>query len=220
MSTKPTMADFERRRMAMVETQIARRGIRDEHLLSAMRTVPREQFVAVGLREFAYDDMPLPIEEGQTISQPYIVALMIEAARIGRDDSVLEVGAGSGYAAAVLSRIAARVRAIERHPRLSQLAQGRLDALGCRNVEVRSGDGTTGWPEAAPFDAILIAAAGPNVPQVLQSQLAIGGRLVMPVGADGSQQLVKVTRTSETGFDRELLGAVSFVRLIGKHGWA
>ena len=213
------MADFERRRMAMVETQIVARGIRDERVLRALGAVPRERFVGEGLREFAYEDTPLPIEEGQTISQPYIVALMIEAAEVGPGDTVLEVGAGSGYAAAVLGLIVAKVYAIERHPRLALLAQERLAALGYANVEVRVGDGTTGWPEAAPFDAILVAASGPDVPQVLQSQLAIGGRLVMPVGAEESQRLVKVTRTSATGFDRELLCAVSFVPLIGKHGW-
>jgi protein-L-isoaspartate(D-aspartate) O-methyltransferase len=214
------MADFERRRLAMVQTQIAQRGIRDPRVLRAMGSVPREQFVADGLREFAYEDSPLPIDAGQTISQPYIVALMIEAAEVGPDDTVLEVGAGSGYAAAVLGRIAARVCAIERHPLLAQRAKERLDALGAGNVEIRAGDGTTGWPEAAPFDAILVAAAGPDVPEQLKRQLASGGRLVMPVGGDDAQQLVKVTRTSADAFDRELLCAVTFVPLIGKHAWA
>ncbi len=218
--TDPSMADFERRRRTMVETQIAERGIRDERVLAAMRAVPREAFVDAGLREFAYEDSPLPIEDGQTISQPYIVARMIEAAEIGPGDSVLEVGAGSGYAAAVVARIAARVRAIERHPGLARQAAARLAELGCEHVEVRAGDGTTGWPEAAPFDAILVAAAGPDVPEALQSQLAIGGRLVMPVGGGDTQQLVKITRRSADEFERELLGAVTFVPLIGRHGWA
>jgi protein-L-isoaspartate(D-aspartate) O-methyltransferase len=213
------MTDFERQRMAMVKTQIAGRGIRDEHVLRALGAVPRERFVSAAMSEFAYEDTPLPIEEGQTISQPYIVAAMIEAAEVGPEDTVLEVGAGSGYAAAVLGRIAAKVHAIERHPRLALLAQQRLAALGCANVEVRSGDGTTGWPEAAPFDAILVAASGPDVPQVLQAQLAIGGRLVMPIGGGESQRLVKVKRTGATAFVRDVLCAVSFVPLIGKHGW-
>ena len=214
------MADFEHRRQAMVETQIAQRGIRDQRVLRAMGSVPRERFVADRLRELAYEDSPLPIDEDQTISQPYIVALMIEAAEVGPDDVVLEVGAGSGYAAAVLGRIAARVCAIERHPLLAQQARERLEALGARNVEVRAGDGTLGWPEAAPFDAILVPAAGPDVPDLLKAQLAIGGRLVMPVGAEGSQELVKLTRTSATAWAREPICAVSFVRLVGRHGWA
>jgi protein-L-isoaspartate(D-aspartate) O-methyltransferase len=213
------MADFERQRMAMVKTQIAGRGIRDDNVLRALGAVPREHFVGAAMSELAYEDTPLPIEEGQTISQPYIVAAMIEAAEVGPGDTVLEVGAGSGYAAAVLGRIAAKVHAIERHPRLALLAQERLDALGYANVEVRLGDGTTGWTEAAPFDAILVAASGPDVPQVLLAQLAIGGRLVMPVGGGESQRLVKVTRTGAAAFVRDVLCAVSFVPLIGKHGW-
>ncbi len=207
----------------MVESQLVRRGIRGERLLQAMRKVPRERFVGEGLAEFAYEDTALPIEAEQTISQPFIVAAMIEAAEISADDKVLEVGVGSGYAAAVLGLVARRVHAIERHGRLAALAQERFDALGFRNIEVRSGDGSGGWPEAAPFDAILIAAAGPEVPMPIKAQLAIGGRLVMPVdaGQEGdSQQLVKITRTGESEFDQEVLGEVSFVPLIGQHGWA
>src|SRR6056297_1061024 len=142
----------------MVERQIARRGVRDRHVLEAMRTVPREAFVDPGMEEFAYEDGPLPIGEGQTISQPYIVALMIEAAEVRPGDRVLELGAGSGYAAAVLSRIAESVHAIERHEGLTKTAEARLARLGYENVTLHTGDGTTGWAEAAPFDAILVAA--------------------------------------------------------------
>src|SRR3979411_1291260 len=173
-----------RERNRMVDVQIARRGVRDRDVLDAMRRVPREAFVESGFEEFAYEDAPLPIGEGQTISQPYIVALMIEAAELKPGDRVLEVGTGSGYAAAVVSQIAARVYAIERHAELVDAAKRRLEKLGYTNVELRVGDGTRGWPEAAPFDAILVAAGGPEVPAALKEQLALGGRLVIPVGED------------------------------------
>ncbi|HEX4741562.1 MAG TPA: protein-L-isoaspartate(D-aspartate) O-methyltransferase, partial [Caulobacteraceae bacterium] len=193
----------------------------DSHVLDAMREVPREAFVPDGLEEFAYEDSPLPIEAGQTISQPYIVALMIEAAEIRPGDRVLEIGAGSGYAAAVMSRIAAQVYTIERHGILTQRAVERLERLGYDNVEVRTGDGTHGWSDAAPFDAILAAAGGPAIPQILKDQLEIGGRLVMPVGeTQREQRLVKVTRKDATHFEEEDLGGVMFVPLIGEHGWA
>ncbi len=212
--------DHAELRLAMVRDQIAARGIGDERVLSAMRRVPRERFVDVGMAEFAYDDSPLPIAESQTISQPFIVAAMLEAAELVPTDHVLEVGAGSGYAAAVASRIVARVHAIERHDALSHLARERLGALGYDNVEVRTGDGSVGWPDAAPFDAILVAAAGPDVPTALKAQLAIGGRLVMPVGESGQQRLVKLTRTGDDTYDRQVLIAVAFVPLIGAQGWA
>src|SRR5947208_8601073 len=209
-------ADRER----MVERQIAARGVDDQRVLDAMRQVPREAFVAPGFEEFAYEDAPLPISEGQTISQPYIVALMREAAEVKPGDSVLEVGAGSGYAAAVMSQIAARVHAIKRHPSLGKSAQQRLKKLGYDNVELRVGDGTRGWPEAAPFDAIVVAAGGPEVPSALKEQLAIGGRLVIPVGEEKRYQtLIKLTRKSESEFEEENLGAVAFVPLIGEQGW-
>ncbi|MFT6571297.1 MAG: protein-L-isoaspartate(D-aspartate) O-methyltransferase [Sphingomonas echinoides] len=163
----------------MVETQIAGRGVRDERVLNAMRAVPRERFISEAMAEFAYEDSPLPIEEGQTISQPYIVAAMIEAAEIAPGDRVLEVGAGSGYAAAVIGQIAGEVYAIERHEALSRMAQERFEALGYDNIILRVGDGTKGWPDAGPFEAILVAAGGPEVPQALKAQLAIGGRLVI-----------------------------------------
>jgi protein-L-isoaspartate(D-aspartate) O-methyltransferase len=194
--------------------------VRDPAVLAAFREVPRERFVDPGYEEFAYEDSPLPIGSGQTISQPFIVAAMIEAGAVKAGDTVLEVGAGSGYAAAVLSRIAARVYAIERHAALAETARTRLETIGYDNVEIRAGDGTKGWPEAAPFDAILVAAGGPEVPESLKQQLRIGGRLVIPVGtAEHGQALLKVTRESETEFSSEDLGGVRFVPLIGAEGW-
>ena len=204
----------------MVERQIARRGVRDERVLAAMRKVEREAFLPEEVREFAYEDTPLPIEEGQTISQPYMVARMAEAAGIAPGDRVLEIGAGSGYAGAVLGELAARVYTIERHPALARLAERRLSALGYSNVEVRTGDGTLGWPEAQPFDAIIATAGGPRVPDGLARQLVIGGRLVMPVGdTPGRQNLVRVIRAGADRFDRETLEEVMFVPLIGAEGW-
>ncbi|MBM1174731.1 protein-L-isoaspartate(D-aspartate) O-methyltransferase [Microvirga arabica] len=214
------MPDLSRARDRMIDIQIAKRGIRDPHILDAMRQVPREAFVDSGFEEFAYEDGPLPIGEGQTVSQPYIVALMIEAAEVKPSERVLEVGAGSGYAAAVMSRVAARVYAIERHPSLGGSAQERFRRLGYDNIDLRIGDGTLGWPDAAPFDAILVAAGGPEVPQALKEQLAIGGRLVIPIGGEErAQTLLKVTRTSQTDYEEEDLGGVMFVPLIGEQGW-
>jgi protein-L-isoaspartate(D-aspartate) O-methyltransferase len=166
----------------MVENQIARRGIRDQRVLEAMRRVPREAFVDEGFQEFAYEDSPLPIGERQTISQPYIVALMLEAAEIGEGDRVLEVGAGSGYAAAVAAQIARQVCAIERHASLVAQALERFRRLGYRNIELKHGDGTRGWPGGGQFDAILVAAGGSEVPRALKAQLKIGGRLLIPIG--------------------------------------
>jgi protein-L-isoaspartate(D-aspartate) O-methyltransferase len=214
------MLDFAYARHRMVERQLSARGVHDAYVLDAMGEVPREAFVGEGLEEFAYEDSPLPIESGQTISQPYIVALMIEAAEVRPGERALEVGAGSGYAAAVISRIAAEVYAIERHEPLTRLAQARLDRLGYHNVHLKTADGTRGWPDAAPFDAILAAAGGPTVPQAFKEQLAIGGRLVMPVGDQPrSQHLVKVTRLGEAEYREEDLGPVAFVPLIGEQGW-
>lgn len=214
------MPDVVAARERMVERQIARRGVSDPLVLGAMRAVPREAFVTPGLEEFAYEDSALPIEVGQTISQPYIVAMMLEAAQLRPGDRVLEIGAGSGYAAAVMSRIAGKVFAIERHEPLSALARQRLETLGYDNVQLRTADGTGGWPEAAPFDAILVAAGGPDVPRPLKEQLEIGGRLVMPVGeSPRSQRLVKVTRTGANHFEEDDLGPVMFVPLVGEYGW-
>jgi len=213
--------DARRRRGAMVQTQIADRGIADPALLAAMRRVPREEFVPPELRASACADRALPIEAGQTISQPYIVARMLDAAAIRRHDRVLEIGAGSGYATAVAALLAGRVVAIERHAPLADLARERLKRLGYRNVEVHCADGSLGWPAAAPYDAIIVSAGGPHVPDALRSQLAPGGRLVMPVGGQVEfQHLVKLTRRSESEFDREVLDAVSFVPLVGAQGWA
>jgi protein-L-isoaspartate(D-aspartate) O-methyltransferase len=213
------MATSEQRRALMVARQIAARGVKDPRVLDAMRTIAREDFVPGALAEFAYDDSPLPIEAGQTISQPYIVALMVEAAQIRPDDHVLEIGAGSGYAAAVMSRLAGQVHAIERHGVLADLARKRMASHGCDNVVIRTGDGTNGWPENAPFDVILVAAGAPALPEPLREQLAIGGRLVIPVGDAEQQTLVRVTRISAKEYAQEDLGPVRFVRLIGAHGW-
>ena len=214
------MADCERLRQMMVERQIIRRGVGDPRLWDARRRVPREGFVPDDLESVAYEDRPLPVEAGQTISQPYIVARMIAAAAIGPEDRVLEVGAGSGYAAAVMSRLAAHVFAVERIAELAALAEGRISALGYDNVSISIGDGTVGWREEAPFDAILVAAGGPGVPPPLREQLAIGGRLVMPVGDGSEQQLVRIIRKGEEDFDVKMLEPVRFVPLIGAHGWS
>ncbi len=214
------MADFAAQRVDMVRRQLAARGIADERLLEAMREVPREAFVADHLAAYAYDDSPLPIEAGQTISQPYIVALMIEAAEVAPGDKALEIGAGSGYAAAVMGRIAAEVIAIERHAELAALAERRMQRLGYANVRIVHGDGSAGMPDEAPFAAILAAASGSHVPEALTRQLSVGGVLVMPIGGPGAiQQLVKVTRAGEDDFRQEDLGAVRFVPLIGEQGW-
>jgi len=215
------MADLSRARDRMVDVHLAGRGIRDRHVLDAMRTVPRERFVDEQMREFAYEDSPLPIGEGQTISQPYIVALMIEAAEVAPGDRVLEVGAGSGYAAAVMSRIAKTVHTIERHAPLAGQARERFQSLGYDNIELRVGDGTRGWAEAAPFDAILVAAGAPETPQALREQLAVGGRLLIPVGDEESgQRLRRITRTGREQYEQDDLGGVRFVPLIGEQGWA
>ncbi|TIT02541.1 protein-L-isoaspartate(D-aspartate) O-methyltransferase [Mesorhizobium sp.] len=214
------MLDLPDARNRMVEVHLSRRGIHDREVLEAMREVPREAFVAPGFEEFAYEDGPLPIAEGQTISQPYIVALMIEMAEIGPGDHVLEVGTGSGYAAAVMSRIVERVYTIERHAGLAETAKQRFEELGYDNIEVRTGDGTKGWPDAAPFDAILVAAGGPGAPLALQEQLDVGGRLVIPVGDEPhDQRLLKVTRTGAATYSEEDFGGVRFVPLIGEQGW-
>ena len=214
------MSDFADLRGQMVRRQIEARGILDALILDAFREVPREEFVDEEHRRWAYDDNPLPIEAGQTISQPYIVALMIEAAAIAPGGKVLEVGAGSGYAAAVISRIAESVVAIERHGELAQIARERMARLGYDNVRIIEGDGTRGCADEAPFDAILAAASGSHVPKPLVDQLAPGGRLVMPVGDPGFvQELVKVTKRPDGTTKQENLGGVRFVPLIGEEGW-
>ena len=216
-----TMTDFTREREAMVERQLRRRGIDEKAIIDAFLAVPRESFVSPEYAHLAYGDHPLPIEAGQTISQPYIVALMIQAAGIGQGDHVLEVGAGSGYAAAVISRIATKVIAIERQHDLVDVARERLGRLGYDNVEIVEGDGTKGCPDHAPFDAILAAASGSHVPRPLIEQLAPNGRIVMPVGDPGwVQELVKVTKQEDGILKQENLGGVRFVPLIGEEGWS
>jgi len=213
------MTDEKRERM--VERQIAGRGVRDPRVLDAMRKVPRERFIEGRLREFAYEDTPLPIEEAQTISQPYIVAVMIEAAAIKPGDNVLEVGAGSGYASAVLGQIAGQVVGVEWHQSLADKAQARMAALGYHNVRVLHGDGTKGWPEHAPYDAIIVSAGGPTVPHTLLEQLRVGGRLVLPVGTEPrEQELLLIQRTGPNDYDRQSLGRVMFVPLVGTEGWS
>jgi protein-L-isoaspartate(D-aspartate) O-methyltransferase len=207
-------------RNRMVETQIEARGIVDPLLLQAMREVPREKFVPEALAEFAYDDTPLPIAEGQTISQPYIVARMIEAAAVRPGDRVLEVGTGSGYAAAVLARVAGQVFTIERHKVLADAAELRLARLAYGKVTVIAADGSGGLPEQAPFDAILVAARTHEVPEALKRQLAMGGRLVIPVGGEDVQALCRITRIGEAEWTSDDLASVRFVPLIGAHGLA
>lgn len=214
------LPDFTAEREAMVERQLKRRGITEPHILEAFLAVPREAFISQDYAHQAYGDHPLPIEADQTISQPYIVALMIQAAGIKPGDTVLEVGSGSGYAAAVISRIAAKVIGIERQHALVGLARERLERLGYANVEIVEGDGTKGWPDKAPYDAILAAASGSHVPAPLVGQLAPNGRLVMPVGEPGwVQELIKVTKQEDGILKQENLGGVRFVPLIGEEGW-
>ena len=214
------MLDLTNERLRMVSDQIAARGVRNPAVLEAMRRVPREAFLPDEFAEFAYRDTPLPIEAGQTISQPYIVALMIEGVEPRAGDRALEIGTGSGYAAAVLAEVVDEVYTLERHEQLAKLAAKRLANLGYTKVKVHHGDGTLGWAEHAPYDVIIVTAGGPQVPKPLLQQLAIGGRLIIPVGDTSRlQRLVRVTRTSQDRFDDEDLGEVQFVPLIGAEGW-
>ena len=214
------MATFATLRERMVDRQIAARGLDDPALLAAFRAVPREDFISGDYADYAYQDSPLPIESGQTISQPYIVELTIDAAGIGEGDKVLEVGAGSGYAAAVIGQIAGEVIAVERIHGLAMLAEKRMRQLGYHNVTIVEGDGTLGWPEEAPFDAIVAAASGSHVPQSWIAQLRPGGRIVMPIGGPHEvQSLIKVTKEGDGTLSRENLGGVRFVPLIGQEGF-
>lgn len=202
----------------MIREQLERRNIRDERVLQAMARVPRHEFVPQELHEQAYADNALPIAEQQTISQPYIVALTVAALELRGDERVLEVGTGSGYAAAVLAQLAAEVWSVERLRALAEQAAQRLDALGYSNVHVGVGDGTQGWPEHGPYDAIAVAAAGPQIPRTLLDQLGPGGRLVIPVGSRDEQHMLRVVRTAD-GFEQQRLGPVRFVPLVGREGW-
>jgi protein-L-isoaspartate(D-aspartate) O-methyltransferase len=212
------MMERDDERLAMIQEQLERRGIRNRRVLDAMRAVPRHHFVEPDQAGQAYADQALPIPAGQTISQPFIVALTAAALDLRGAERVLEIGTGSGYAAAVLARLAAEVYTVERHRELALLAARRFDELGIANIWVRAGDGTLGWPRHAPFDAIAVAAAGPRIPRSLLEQLVDGGRLVMPVGGRDEQQMVRITRHGAT-YREETLGPVRFVPLIGQDGW-
>ncbi|MCD6137380.1 MAG: protein-L-isoaspartate(D-aspartate) O-methyltransferase [Deltaproteobacteria bacterium] len=209
---------FRRLRERMVSTQIEARGISDQRVLAAMRKVPRHLFVSEAFQDQAYGDFPLPIGEGQTISQPYIVAEMTQALELTKDDRVLEIGTGCGYQAAILAELAYRVYTIERIRSLFITARKTLDRLHYHNVVARCSDGTLGWPEESPFDAIIVTAGAPEVPRALVDQLRIGGRLVIPVGGHFSQTLLKIIRQKD-GFREINLGGCRFVKLIGKQGW-
>jgi protein-L-isoaspartate(D-aspartate) O-methyltransferase len=210
--------DFTALREAMVANQIEMRGVRDARVLAAMRTVPRHHFVPAYQQGSAYRDSPLPIGQGQTISQPYIVALMSEMLELEGDERVLEIGTGSGYQAAILAQLAAEVISVERFASLAQEARERLAELEVDNVRVEVGDGSLGWPSHAPYDAIIVTAASPKVPPPLEEQLAEGGRLVVPAGQRYTQSLVRVWRRGGR-LKRETTIGVAFVPLIGEHGW-
>jgi len=209
---------FDRLRNDMVEKQIEARGVSDPNVLAAMRKVPRHLFVSEALMDQAYSDFPLPIGEQQTISQPYIVAEMTQALQLTKDDRVLEIGTGSGYQAAILAQIAFRVYTIERIHSLYVKARKLFDQLGYHNIVTRYSDGTSGWRDESPFDAIIVTAGAPEIPAVLVNQLAVGGRMVIPVGNQYSQDLIRLVR-DERGIHQVNLGGCRFVKLIGEHGW-
>jgi protein-L-isoaspartate(D-aspartate) O-methyltransferase len=210
--------EFTVLRTEMIEKQLRRRGVHDSGVLAAMAAVPREEFVPKEFRQRAYEDAPLPIGEGQTISQPYIVAAMTAALHLTGNERVLEIGTGCGYQAAILSHLAKIVFTIESRSELASSAAARLDRLGFENVHVHCGDGTLGLPELAPFEAILVAAAAPSVPEPLRAQLAEGGRLILPVGDADNQELFHIARHGNS-FGTRTLEACRFVPLIGYHGW-
>ncbi len=212
---------YRKQRLKMVETQIRARGIEDRRLLKAMETVPRHLFVDEAIISQSYNDSPLPIDEHQTISQPYIVALMTDALELTGKEKVLEIGTGSGYQAAILAMLADHVFSIERIPALATKARRLLEGMNLFNVAVRVADGTYGWRDEAPFDGIIVTAGAPALPEPLAAQLSVGGRLVIPVGGRFTQTLMKYTRLSEDPNDlkKENLGGCRFVDLIGDHGW-
>jgi protein-L-isoaspartate(D-aspartate) O-methyltransferase len=203
----------------MVVEQLRSRDITDPLVLAAFSRVARDEFVPADLRDRAYDDVPLPIGNAQTISQPYVVAMTVQAMRLRGHEHVLEVGTGSGYAAAILGAIVTDVDTVERIAELADTARERLARLGFANVRVHCADGTLGWPPGAPYDAIAVAASAPRPPKPLLEQLAIGGRLVLPFGDTDRQHLVRITRRDETKYGEEDLGEVRFVPLVGAEGW-
>ena len=209
---------YKRQREEMVRQQIAARGITDTKVLAAFRKVQRHLFVSEALRDQAYGDYPLPIGEQQTISQPYIVAEMTQALELNKDDRVLEIGTGSGYQAAILAEVVYRVYTIERIRSLYVQTRSLLDKLHYHNIVMRCSDGTSGWQDESPFDAIMVTAGAPDVPQKLLDQLVEGGRMVVPVGNQHSQDLIKYTK-DERGVHKTNLGGCRFVKLIGAHGW-
>jgi protein-L-isoaspartate(D-aspartate) O-methyltransferase len=211
--------NLSRIRLKMVEEQVVARGIKDARVIAAMRKIPRHLFVEEALQNQAYSDRPLPIGEKQTISQPYMVALMSEALQLTGKEKVLEIGSGSGYQTAILAEMARQVFSVERILSLTMKARMLLINLGYTNVEVKFSDGTEGWIGESPFDAIIVTAGSPDIPQPLVHQLAAGGRLVIPVGDESAQDLIRLTKTEE-GIKREDLGGCRFVKLIGRHGWS
>ncbi len=218
--TNDNNQDFQTEREKMVSSQIEARGIKNPLVLKAMRTVPRHEFMPEDVRDMAYTDRPLPLGQGQTISQPYIVAYMTQSLRLCGGEKVLEIGTGLGYQAAVLSHIASEVYSIEYLAELEERARNILTNLGYSNVHLKTGDGTLGWPEAAPFDGIIVTASGPKIPESFKEQLAIGGRLVMPVGEYRfGQTIIRLTKGTGEHFQEERLLDVAFVPLLGKFGW-
>jgi protein-L-isoaspartate(D-aspartate) O-methyltransferase len=212
--------NFDIARKRMVETQIVARGVRDQRVIDAMLKVPRHLFVQEAMSAQAYSDTPLPIGFRQTISQPYMVALMTELLTLRGGERVLEIGTGSGYQSAILAMLAGHVYTVERIRELALRARQTLDSLGLLNVNLRITDGTTGWEDAAPFDAIMVTAGAPDIPDGYLQQLGPGGRLVIPVGSEIEQTLVRVIRMPDGSFVREDHGGCRFVKLIGRYGWA
>jgi protein-L-isoaspartate(D-aspartate) O-methyltransferase len=213
----PVVREFGGARRRLIE-ELQRKGIRDLAVLKAFDEVPRHEFVPTGLRHRAYEDSPLPIGQGQTISQPWVHAKYLELLGLSGKERVLEIGTGSGFQSALLTKLAGQVFSIERLATLAEQARGSLKRCGIEHVIQRIGDGTLGWPEYGPYDAILVGAASPDVPQPLLDQLALGGQLLIPVGDRETQQLIRIRRTDE-GFDRSTLDAMRFVPLIGAHGF-
>lgn len=212
--------EFAKKRESMVKNQLMRRGIKDKLVLQAFKEVPREKFVPEDVKEYSYHDGPLPIGKDQTISQPYIVAEMVQALELDNDDIVLEIGTGSGYEAAILSRIAKHVYSVERILSLAEQAEQKLDELGYKNISIEIGDGSLGWPKGAKlFDGIVVSAGAPSIPESYKKQLKIDGYLVIPVGSRALQNLYKVRKSENEHLEKQSLGHVRFVPLIGEQAW-